>query len=62
MVIRVFKTVDEGKILAGKTPEEPKYQSLVDAISKADEKKEMLQEMRVRRRTAIVPVSGQETP
>ena len=47
VVIGVFKTVDEGKILAGKTPEEPKYQSLVDAISKADEKKEMLQEMRV---------------
>lgn len=58
VVMGVFKRVDEGKILARMAPEEPKYQSLVDAISKADERKAMLQEMRVRRTTAIVPIRG----
>ena len=62
VVMGVFKTVDEGKILARKAPEEPKFQSLVDAISKADENRAMLQEMRVRRTTAIVPIRGTATP
>ena len=60
VVTQVFDGLDEGKILADSIPEEPKYQSLVDAISRADEQKKALHEMRVRRTTAIVLIKGQE--
>ncbi len=56
VVMGVFDGLDEGKILAEKEPEEPRYQSLVDAINRADEQKLALKEMRERRTTAIVPV------
>jgi uncharacterized membrane protein len=48
VVMAVFNGLDEGKILADRSPEEPKYQSLVDAINRADERKAMLEEMRER--------------
>ena len=62
VVMGVFEGLDEGKLLVDLTPEEPKYQSVVDAIRRADEQKAVLQEMRERRSTAIVPVRGPDDP
>ncbi len=56
VVMGVLDGLDEGKLLVETAPEVPKYQSLVDAIEQADEWKVMLEEMRERRTTAIVPV------
>lgn len=60
VVMEVFDGLDEGKMLADRAPVEPKYQSLVDAINRADEQKAMVEEMRERRVTAIVPVKEPE--
>ncbi len=62
VVMGVFNGLDEGKILVDNSPEEPKYQSLVDAINKADQWEAALKEMRERRTTAIVPVKAREDP
>ncbi len=61
VVMGVFDGLDEGKMLAEKAPEEPKLQSLVDAINRADEQKVMFEELRERRTTAIVPVREPES-
>jgi hypothetical protein len=55
VVMGVFDGLDEGKILADRSPEEPKYQSLVDAINRADEQKAMLEETREGQKTEVVP-------
>jgi hypothetical protein len=52
----VFDGLDEGKILVDISPEGPKYQSLVDAINKADERKATLEEMKEGQKTDIAPV------
>ncbi len=62
MVMGVFDGLDEGKILVDNSPEEPKYQSLVDAINRADQREAALKEMRERRTTAIVPVKASRDP
>ena len=62
VVMGVFDSFDEGRMLADKVPEEPKIQSLVDAINLADERKAMLNEMRRSRTTAIVPMSETREP
>ena len=62
VVMGVFEGLDEGKLLVDLTPEEPKFQSVVDAIRRADDQKAMLKEMRERRSTAIVPVRGPDEP
>lgn len=56
VVTKVFDGLNEAKLLAKKAPVEPGYKSLVDAINEADSRKAMLQEMRVKRTTAIVPM------
>ena len=62
VVMGVFDGLDEGKLLVDLTPEEPKYQSVVEAIKRADEQKALLEEMRAKRSTAIVPVRGSDDP
>jgi len=54
VVLGVFDRLDEGKMLADKIPEEPKYMSLVEAINRADDREAMIAEMRETRATAIV--------
>ncbi len=56
VVMGVFEGLDEGTILAEKAPEEPKYQSLVDAINRADEQRVMPRGPKETQTTAIVPV------
>jgi uncharacterized membrane protein len=56
VVMGVFDGLDEGKILADISPEEPKYQSLVDAINRVDEQKATLEEMKEGQKTDIAPV------
>ena len=62
VVLGVFDGLDERKLLLRNAPEEPKHQSIVDAINRADEQMAMLKEMRVRKATAIVPAEGPANP
>ncbi len=62
VVMGVFDGLDEGKILVDNSPEEPKYQSLLDAINRADLREAALKEMRESHTTAIVPVRAPADP
>ncbi len=56
----IMEGLDEGRLLVDKSPEEPKYQSLLEAINRADENRAMLEGLRESRTTAIVPVKAAE--